>query len=371
MFRLNNLPSSDEDSPPSSPPPLKRPRLSPPETSVPQSLATNYRIYSWNCDDIAPYLPLPKVQNRISSYFGRVSPPLTAKNSKQSQWFIRNILKNREWPEFLCLQEVKIAITDKARINQAREAAQLTEDNDHGPEYEMYMNFPVVAKRPTQNRRMYGVITYVRADIAKTIEKTRGVDWDDEGRVLILEMPRFALINLYAVNGTDSPYVVRSTGKTTGLTRHERKRIFNNHLKDECLQLIRKGFEVCIVGDINISRARIDSVPRLRSAIPHVLARKEFNESFLPETRLIDAWRERHGEDARGYTWYFRSAREGTDCARVDMILCSKSLYQRTAEVEIEKWGGPMCGSDHTLMWIKIDGFNRTEGYKRTPVKKE
>jgi len=266
-------------------------------------------------------------------------------------------LKDRNWPEFLCLQEVKLLPTDKGLLARARTAA--AADKDDGPEYTMYSTLPAIAKRATQNRRMYGVITYVRNDVARQITTARGVDWDDEGRLLILEMRRFALINLYAVNGTDAQYIVRTTGETTGQTRHQRKRQFNRLLKQECLDLSARGHEICIVGDINISRTKIDSVPRLRSSENHALARKEFNELFLPETGLVDAWRRRHGEDARGYTWYARGAKVRTDCARVDMILVSEGLYQRTREVEIEEWGGEACRSDHTLMWIQIEGIKK------------
>jgi exonuclease III len=223
----------------------------------------------------------------------------------------------------------------------------------------MYSNLAVTAKRPAQNRRMYGVITYVRSDVAEHIRVARGVDWDDEGRVLILEMENCAVINLYAVNGTDAPYIPRSTGKPSGQSRHERKREFNRLLKDECLRLRERGMEICIVGDVNISRTIRDSVPRLRMAEPHVLARREFNDHFLPETGLTDAWRERHGEVARGYTWFLRGVKEGTDCARVDMILVTEGLYAYATSVEIEKWGGMSSKSDHAIMWIEIDAFSQ------------
>ena len=156
-------------------------------------------------------------------------------------------------------------------------------------------------------------------------------------------------------------YIIRSTGQATGETRHERKRQFNTLLKKECLQIKERGFEICIVGDVNISRANIDTFPRLRTEEQHVLARKQFNEEFLPETELVDAWRERHGENAKGYTWYMRGVKEGTDCARVDMILVTRGLYNCAKEIEIEKWGGSQCGSDHTFMWIEIDGFNNKD----------
>lgn len=229
----------------------------------------------------------------------------------------------------------------------------------------MYYTLPVVAKRAAQNKRMYGVITYVRADFAEHVKLARGVDWDDEGRILILEMSSMAVINVYAVNGTDAPYVPRSTGESTGQTRHQRKRQFNHLLLQECLRLHSRGLEICLLGDINISRYKIDSVPRLRPAPDHVLTRKELNEIFLPQTGLVDAWRESHGPIAQGYTWFNPYKEPGTDCARVDMILCSRGLYERMAEVEIEKWGGQESKSDHAIMWIRIDGFDLNLGTER------
>jgi len=279
---------------------------------------------------------------------------------------IRSILRDRKWPEFLCLQEVKILADDMTQITRARNAA--NDGEDEGREYVMHSTLPVVAKRATQNRRMYGVITYVRADVAERVRTARGADWDDEGRVLILEMERFVLINVYAVNGTDAPYIPRSTGQPTGLTRHERKRIFNTFLKDEIIALKAKGLEVCVLGDINISRSKIDSVPRLRSHPAHVQARKEFNETFLPETGLVDAWREWHGVETKGFTWFARGAKPGTDCARVDMTLVSKGLYERATEVDIEEWMGTRSGSDHTLMWITIDFREVKQGEKAKNV---
>ena len=230
----------------------------------------------------------------------------------------------------------------------------------------MYSTIPAIAKRATQNRRMYGVITYVRNDIDTQITTARDVNWDDEGRVLILQLAHFALLNVYAVNGTDAQYIIRTTGQATRQTRHQRKRQFNRLLKQECLALRSRGYDVCVVGDINISHTVVDSVPRLRSAENHVLARKEFNEQFLPETGLVDVWRRRHGVEARGYTWFARGKKVGEDCARVDMILVSEGLYGRVREVEIEEWGGEACQSDHTLMWIQIDGMDDIQEEKQT-----
>jgi len=148
-------------------------------------------------------------------------------------------------------------------------------DND-GPQYTMYSTLPVAAKRASQNKRMYGVITYVRTDMAKYIHRARGVSWDDEGRVLILELPFLAILNVYAVNSTDAPYIPRSTGSPTWQTCHHRKRQFNRLLLQECISLQwERGLQLCLVGDINISRFGVDSVPRLWAAANHVLLRSE------------------------------------------------------------------------------------------------
>jgi exodeoxyribonuclease-3 len=252
--------------------------------------------------------PTPRTSNPIHNYFSRVSPP-PIRNRVTSKWTIRGLLKNRKWPEFFCLQEVKILENDKTLISQARKAAMPDPSNkdDDGPQYTIYSTLPVVAKRASQNKPMYGVITYDRAD-------TRGVSWDDEGRVLILELASLAILNVYAVNGTEAPYIPRSTGSPTSQTRHHRKRQFNHLLLQECISLHRgRGLQLCLVGDINISRFGIDSVPRLWAAADHVLARKEFNEIFLPRWGLVDAWREKHGDLERGYTWFNMWKEEGTD----------------------------------------------------------
>jgi exonuclease III len=96
-------------------------------------------------------------------------------------------------------------------------------------------------------------------------------------------------------------------------------------------------------------------------AEPHVLARREFNEQFLQETGSINARRERHGEGPRAYTWFLRGVKEGTDCARVDMILVTEGMYSCARRVEMERWGGMACKSDHGIMWIEIDGWASPE----------
>jgi hypothetical protein len=131
-----------------------------------------------NCDDIAPYTEHTTPSTSIHSYFNHVSPPPQTNASHLpkpppcTQWKIRSILRERDWPEFFCLQEVKIPASQRSRLKTAKDAA--NDSKDGGPEYTIYCNLAVRAKRPVQNRRMYGVITYIRSDVAEHVRVARG-----------------------------------------------------------------------------------------------------------------------------------------------------------------------------------------------------
>ena len=43
-----------------------------------------------------------------------------------------------------------------------------------------------------------------------------------------------------------------------------------------------------LIGDFNISLTKQDCLPRLRTEYPHSLARKEFNEKFIPGLKVVD-----------------------------------------------------------------------------------
>lgn len=193
----------------------------------------------------------------------------------------------------------------------------------------------------------------------------REVAWDLEGRVSVVELKPgvgkpLALINVYAVNGTDAAYRDPRTGRVVG-TRHERKREFHSLLKDECLRLEEMGFEVVVAGDLNVARERVDGWPRLRERPEvHCVNRADFNEKFFGEGEeswdAVDVWREGRGEE-RGYTYFPRGREWGSSCDRVDMVLTSRTAWKRgrvrgTGILDSPQERGP---SDHVPIWVEIE----------------
>jgi exodeoxyribonuclease-3 len=175
-------------------------------------------------------------------------------------------------------------------------------------------------------KRRYGVVTYAKSGIA------RRFDWDEEGRVLLLETDELALFNVYAVNGTTPE-------------RHAFKRAFLERLRDEAHRVAKP---LILAGDWNVSRSRIDVHPRLRTEPLHALARAQMNDSFIPELGLVDVFRELHPTE-RAYTWFARS--RTLDAARVDYFLISRSLLPRVLEARVLE---DRRGSDHAPLTLRL-----------------
>jgi exonuclease III len=364
----------------------KRPRIEP----NPQNLV----IYSWNVDGLAPYLRSPSSSRTgstsastkpIASYFRRIqvhagngaesssssSTRAAAAASQTRTPTLREVLKQHDWPDVFCMQEVKLVERDKPLLRLARDAANRdngstdtsdSEQDEHDEErrYTLYYTLPVPANPNVGNNRRYGVATYVKSSLASLVTSSRGVEWDTEGRVHVLTLgDRLSIVNVYAPNGTDRPYLDPSTGTPRG-TRHERKREFMRLLADEVESLRSTGAgkkkEVIVLGDLNVSRTHVDCYPRLRTQTPHVLARRQLNEDWIPRLAVVDVVREWYGERAKVYTWFMRGRRLGTDAARVDMVLVGKEFWEsgRVLDVGVKMERESMWRSDHCPMWMVI-----------------
>lgn len=116
-----------------------------------------------------------------------------------------------------------------------------------------------------------------------------------------------AIVNVYAVNGTNKPYGDHDLGGIEG-DRHEWTRRFIERLAEECASLKARGLELLLLGDCNVSRTKLDAVPRLRTEEPHATARAAFNEVFIPSLDVVEVFRELH-PTAKKYTWHRRGAR--------------------------------------------------------------
>jgi exodeoxyribonuclease-3 len=258
---------------------------------------------------------------------------------------LQTIVSDFERPDIVCLQEIRVRPQDDALISHLESAL---------PGYHCHFSLARDAKNVTfRGGRAYGVVTYVRAELQPFDCKL--FDEDREGRVVLIELPklRIALFNLYAVNGTSKPYFDHALGRMNG-DRHAFKRRFQTFLQAQAAQCLQSGLELVMIGDWNVSRTGADIFPRLRTARPHTLARKQLNQEFMPALDLVDAFRELHPSE-RKYTWFNRMVPPGTlDAARVDYALVSRPLLPRVIAAEIFDAKQQRHGSDHAPLLLKL-----------------
>ncbi|KAI9845900.1 MAG: hypothetical protein M1837_004436 [Sclerophora amabilis] len=309
------------------------------------------QIFSWNVNGIGPLIQRP-----ITSFFGTQSgaaPP------------IRAFLRRHGWPQIVCLQEVKINSTDHATQRALKSAVNPpVAGDDHGPAYTVRVCLP----RDKFNARgfsgkIYGVATLIREDSWELeVDNCREVDWDLEGRVLVLEMKsKLAIFNIYAVNGTDSPYRDSQSGAIVG-TRHDRKLQFHKALMDECIAMEKRGFKVVLAGDFNIARSALDAHPFLRTSSQHASNRADFNEKFISGgLKAVDTFRHLHG-DLRKFTYYPRGKDWGAGCDRVDLVLISNGLQQSLLRSDVFDSPAERGPSDHVPLYIALDQNSSQEG---------
>ena len=200
--------------------------------------------------------------------------------------------------------------------------------------------------------RTYGVVSYLREGL--TPQALPRPSWDHEGRVTMSILPSLRLLvaNVYAVNGTDRPHFDHGAGAISG-DHHAFKRRFQADLLTSLRQQ-QADLRLLLLGDWNVSRAAIDTYPRLRTEAPHALARAMFNDTFMPALEVVDAFRELHPE-TRAYTWFNRLARPGRlDAARVDFALISRSLLPQVKTCEILDEPTQRHGSDHAAVRLVL-----------------
>lgn len=305
------------------------------------------------------------IQPTIASFLQPGTPPSCP---------LRVFLRRHSYPQVICLQEVKVSPTD---LKTQRVLERVVDGSkDDGPAYTVHLSLP----RDKHNARgfggkLYGVATLIREDFSTSAEiNCEATNWDLEGRVLVAcsTTLHLAILNIYAVNGTENIYRDPETGDICG-TRHDHKRRFHHRLLDECLRLESAGFSVVIAGDMNISRSTIDGHPRIRTANQHIANREDFNRKFFDARdglRGVDVFRYLHGDERR-YTYYSRGREWGSSCDRVDLIICSKELVEgkkalvRAQILNSELERGP---SDHVPLFVALDQRKLIEVDDKPPL---
>jgi exonuclease III len=338
-------------------------------------------VFSWNVNGISPFL-----EPTLDAYF---------KPAVKSRASLRDFLRRHNWPTFLFLQEVKINPDDSATIRAVKRAVKRQPfEPDDAYDYEARFCLPSDKFNARGfGRKVYGVCSLVRKDfLEQYVDKIRPVDWDAEGRFLVIEtkaqsnMPKLAIFNVYLVNGTDNAYKDPKSGHITG-TRHNRKLAVHALLQEECRKLETDGFGIIIAGDMNIARTILDGHPNLRTfPKQHCLNRADFEGKFflkLTNERtgdeadgstakeadgglaMLDTFRHLH-PDRRGYTYYPRTKTFGESCDRVDMILISKSLGGQLKEAGMHETPSERGPSDHVPLYAYLDFGESADKKSRT-----
>ena len=261
---------------------------------------------------------------------------------------------------------MKIAPSDTL-TQRAVSASVRAPSSTNEPDYDSFFSLPTDKHNARGfGRKVYGVCSIVRRDFLEaTRARVRTVDWDQEGRIQIIETaatedgrwPKLSLWNVYAVNGTENPYKDSETGKVVG-TRHDRKRQVHRLMLEECQRLEKEGFAVVLAGDMNIARARIDGFPNLRTRPEtHVRNREDFDGKFFEDEaglKAVDTFRLLHPEEKR-YTYFPRGGPFGYSCDRVDLIMCSKSLSGNVVEAGMLDTPAERGPSDHVPLFARFE----------------
>ena len=315
------------------------------------------RIFSWNINGIEPFL-----QPAITTYFTK-SPRKRQRTPSTDDETIagfsfRTCLARWQFPQIVGLQEVKIRPGDEQTMAMVRKAVATPSNPDQS--YRAFFSLP----RDKYNAKgfggkVYGVAMLVREDLIDSGAVVNDVDWDLEGRVLVMKLPKhkLAVFNVYAVNGTDNPYRNSDNGHVEG-TRHDKKRQFHSDLCREIQELEAENWTVIGAGDLNISRSTIDGFPGIRMAAAHVQNRADFESKFMsndgPGLCMLDAFRHLH-DGERKYSYRSRGVTWGVSCDRVDLILASKMAASAISGADILDTILERGPSDHVPIYVTLE----------------
>ncbi len=217
-------------------------------------------------------------------------------------------------PDILCVQETK------ARPEQL-------DDTIIAPPG--YDTFWASAKRPGYS----GVAAFVSRR-PLSVEPLGVAEFDDEGRVQILEYPKFTLLNAYFPNSQEE-------GK-----RLDYKLRFCDAVLARCEALRAAGRGVIVCGDYNIAHKPIDlKHPKENETSPGYLPEERAWMDKFVAAGYVDAFRV-FNQAADQYTWWsYRSrARERNIGWRIDLFCVNREFAPHLRDARILS---QVQGSDH------------------------
>ncbi len=230
-----------------------------------------------------------------------------------------------EQPDILCLQEIKISEETRQKIKF------------DFLDYQAYWN---CAERPGYS----GTLVLVRSQFASQIIKVQAglkiKKFDLEGRIQIVELPNFYLLNVYFPNSNAE------------LSRLSYKLEFNQALL-RYVKKLEKNKAVIITGDFNVAHQEIDLArPRENEGAAGCTVAERAWFTKLLASNFLDTFRELQGQKIQYSWWSYRTgARPRNIGWRIDYFCTSVKLKTVLKKAYILD---QIQGSDHAPIVLEL-----------------
>ncbi len=233
-----------------------------------------------------------------------------------------------EDPDVLSLQEIRVEWGELDR--DTRDA--LTAKHD-------------VCWFPARSKKGYaGAATLSRRGLGMKHCQGIGIEaCDQEGRIVVSELPDFTLIAGYFPNASAE------------LVRLPFKREFSRDLTRIIAERHARGERLVVVGDMNVAPEEIDLAnPKTNRKNPGFTDEEREDFRGYLAAGMRDIFRERHPGEKGLYTWWSQrgGARAKNVGWRIDLFLISEALVDRVTDARIHP---EVRGSDHCPISLTLD----------------
>jgi len=228
-----------------------------------------------------------------------------------------NLLKQFDDIDIICIQENKLT---------------------KGLPYLMKLKNYVDFHSTSEIKKGYSGVSIYTKILPKEIIKP---EWDNEGRVLVLEFDNTYLINVYVPNA----------GQKLERIKYKINIWMNDFIN--FINTLKK--DVIIVGDFNATAS--NDIIDIHTHQPNVAGNTPIEtwmfNYFMKQTETIDTFRQLY-PNTKKYTYWsnFNNARAKNKGWRIDHVLVNNSLLKYVKDINILN---DIMGSDHAPLLLKID----------------
>ena len=235
---------------------------------------------------------------------------------------------HHEKPDILCVQETK------------------AQTGDLGPEILSPRGYQT-AWQSAEKKGYAGVATFFRKSLKINEVRILGVkEFDREGRVQVIDLPGFILLNAYYPNSQPER------------RRLDYKRAFNRAIRNCCNKLRRQGRRVMVCGDFNVAHKEIDLArPKENRDNPGFYPEECADMDAFTRAGYVDVFRHFHPDEPGHYTWwsYRGGARDRNVGWRLDYHCVDKAFLPHIQSASILR---EIRGSDHCPILLTLDGVS-------------